>query len=490
MKFLERIFHLQENKTSIKTEIIGGLMTFVAMCYILPVVASNLYHGAGMDKQGVFVVTAFLTAIIILVMALVAKYPIALSSGLGINAYIAFTLSSSFPSWHQRMILLTVCGLVFFVLSLTPVRKIIIESIPKDIKFIISAALGGFLFFVGLKNSGIIVSNASTLVSLGNFADPAVLIAILSIVVVLILMFGRNPLLKTLAIPFGILFAAIAGLIASLIMTTSGAVEVVDGVGIYRFGNLDGMVTNLPIAPWLLPNKFADITPAKEVLFFGLFSDSYGGSDFGNDLGAIFSNPISYVAIFSVVFINLFDTTAAYLSFNDKVQVINEEGKINNYHRTVLADSTGALLAGPFGTTTVEPLAESNVGISMGARTGLASVMTAFMFILSAFIYPVFSVFTAYSVTAPALAGIGILIMVNAVQSIDIKNPTILVTLLITFILSILCYSISDGIGFGLIVYCALMLVQGKGKEVSIPIYVIAGLFIVSFTVNAIISMF
>lgn len=489
MKLLNKLFHLEEKQTSIKTEIIGGLLTFVAMCYILPVVASNLSSGAGMDKQGVFIITALATMLITLIMGLVGNLPIGLSAGLGINAYIAFTLSSSFPNWEQRMILMTLSGLLSLILFLTPVRKILINAIPMDIKFIIAASLGAFLMFVGLKNTGIIVSDGGTLVKLGSFADPAMLIAVVAIFVTIGLMFTKNNILKTMAIPFGILFAAIAGLTASIIMTSTGAMKVIDGVGYYQFGNLEGTISNLPIAPWLLNLKFADFVPAKNVVFFGLLRDSYGGQEFGKDLAGVFSNPISYVAIFSIAFINLFDTTATYLSTNDKLNVIDNEGKFTNYRRTVLADTLGTVVVGPLGTTSLEPLAESNVGISTGARTGLAAVVIALMFLLSAFIYPVFSIFTANTVTAPALVGIGLVVLNTSLSQLDFKKMDIVFVGVIAILISVLTYSISNGIGFGLIAYCLIKIVEGKYKEVNLPVYIIAALFIIAFTAQTIVDV-
>lgn len=490
---------MEERQTSIKKEIIGGLLTFIAMCYLLPVVASNLSNGAGMDKQGVFVMTALATMLITLIMGLVGNLPIGLSCGLAINAYVAFTLSSSFPHWEQRMILLTVSGLLSLVLFLSPVRKYLINAIPMDIKYIIAASLGAFLIFVGLKNSGIIVSDASinngilntgTLVKLGSFADPAMLIAILAIFVTIGLMFTKNSILKTMAIPFGILFAAIAGLIASLIMTSTGAMKIVDGVGVYQFGNLEGTASNLPIAPWLIKDlKFADLLPAKNVVFFGLLRDAYNGKEFASDLGYVFSNPVSYVAIFSIAFINLFDTTATYLSVNDKVKVMDEEGKFISYRRTVIADTIGTVVVGPLGTTTVEPLAEANVGATAGAKTGLAAVVIAFMFLLSAFIYPIFSVFTANTVTAPAIVGIGLVILSSSLSQLDFKKPDILIVSVIAILMSVLTYSISNGIGFGLIAYCIIKIIEGKIKEIGLPIFIITGLFIIAFIAETIVKV-
>ena len=489
MKFLNKLFHLDERKTSLKFEIIGGLITFVALCYILPVVASNLANGAGMNKQGVFVVTALLTFIITLIMGLVGNLPITLSTGLGINAYIAFTLSNAFPNWEQRMILMTISGIFSFILFLTPVRKFIINAIPKDLKLIIAGCLGAFLIFVGLKNAGVVVADGGTLVKLGNFADPGMLISVLAIFVAIGFMFSKNTILKSMAIPLGILFAAIAGLTSSLIMTSTGAMQIVNGVGIYQFGKLQGTASTLPIAPCLIDNlKFADLAPMKEVFLFGLFRDSYSGKDFASDLGVVFSNPVTYVAIFSIAFINIFDTTATYLSTNDRTGILDEEGKIINYHRTAMADSFGSLLAGPFGTTTIEPLAESNIGIAFGAKTGLAACISAFMFLLSAFIYPIFSIFTANSVTAPAIVGIGIIIMSSTISQLDLKRLDILIVAVISMILSVLTYSISNGIGFGLIAYCVINVVSGKQKEVGLPVYIITGLFVVAFIAEAIVN--
>ena len=487
MKFLNKLFHLEEKQASIKTEIIGGLITFVAMCYILPVNASIL-SSMGMNSQGIFVMTALLSFFVTMIMGVVANYPIVLSAGMGLNAYIAFTLSSTFPSWHQRMILLTVCGLLFFILSLTPVRKKIIEAIPKDLKCIISAALGAFILFVGLKNSGIIVADSGTLVKLGNFSDPAMLIAIVSIFVTIGLMFSSNSILKTMAIPFGILFAAIAGLTASLIMTGTGAMTVENGSGIYHFGSLEGVVSNLPIAPWLTGAKFADIAPAKDVMFYGLLNNGYDGDQFGKDIIAVFASPVSYVAIFSMIFVNLFDTTATLIAIGEKTGVIDENGKMQNYRKAVLADATGALICGPLGTSTVTSFAESNVGVSMGAKTGLSACIAALMFLLSAFIYPVFSIFTAFSVTAPALVCVGLMILASSVAGMDIKNPEIAFTAAMGVLFAVLCYSISNGIGFALITYCVIKTIQGKQKEVGIPIYIIAGLFIVAFAAETIVN--
>ena len=477
MKFFNRLFHLEEKQASLKTEIIGGIITFIAMCYILPVNASIL-GSMGMDKTGVFAATAFISFLVTMIMGLVANYPIVLSAGMGINAYVAFTLSSSFDSWQQRMILLTVCGVLFFIFSLTPIRKLIIEAIPRRIKCVISAALGAFILFVGLKGSGIIVSNETTLVSLGDFSDPAMLIAIISIFITIAFMFSRNKVIKTLAIPLGILFAAIAGLISSTMLYYGSGKDIT------------ALPENLPIAPWIAGIKFADVSPIKNVLMFGIFSGSgYSGQNFSNDLVKVFTSPVSYVAIFSMMFVNLFDTTATLITVGEKTGLIDEKGKMHNYRKAVLADASGALICGPLGTSTVTSFAESNVGVSMGAKTGLSACVAALLFLSSAFIYPVFSIFTAGSVTAPALVCVGLTIITNAIGELDLKEWTTSFTLIIGMLFAVLCYSISNGIGFALITYCVIMVAQGKGSKVRIPIYIIAGLFVVAFIAETLVKV-
>ena len=486
-KILNKIFHLQEKQASIKTEIIGGLITFIAMCYILPV-NSQILSSMGMSSSGVFIATALLSFLVTMIMGVIANYPLVLSAGMGLNAYVSFTLSSGFESWQQRMILLTITGILFFILSLTPIRKIIIESIPKPLKNIISASLGAFILFVGLKGTGIITGDSSTLVTLGNFADPAVSIGILAILISIGLMFAKNKTVKMMAVPIGILVAAITGLITSMIMKSNGAIAYIDGNWTYTFGSLSGVKTNLPIAPWYEESglKFADFSGFKEVLFFGSLN-GYSGEQFSADLVKVFTSPVSYVAIFSMIFVNLFDTTATLIAVGEKTGIIDQNGKMQNYHKAVLADASGALICGPLGTSTVTSFAESNVGVSLGAKTGLMAVVSALMFLLSAFIYPIFSIFTAGSVTAAALVSVGLSIISSSISELDFKDLTISFTAIISILFAVLCYSISNGIGFGLITYSIILTVQGRYKEVGLPIYIISSLFIISFVLSVIV---
>ena len=190
--------------------------------------------------------------------------------------------------------------------------------------------------------------------------------------------------------------------------------------------------------------------------------------------------------MFSMMFVNLFDTTATLLAVGKNTGIINEKGEMQNYRKAVLADATGALICAPLGTSTVTSFAESNVGVSMGAKTGLAAVVSALMFLLSAFIFPVFSIFTAGSVTAAALVCVGCMIFVGNIKDVNLKDPIAAFTAIITVLFSLLCYSIANGIGIGLICYIVMMLFARRAKEIKLPIYIIGGLFIVAFTANTI----
>ncbi|MDR0934797.1 MAG: NCS2 family permease [Erysipelotrichaceae bacterium] len=478
MKFLENLFNFKARGSSLKTEIIGGIVTFIAMCYILPVNAGIL-KDMGMNEAGVFASTAIVGCLVTMIMGLVANYPIALSAGMGLNAYITYSVAGDFGfSWQEAMILLTITGILFLIMSLTPLRRIIIETIPKDLKLIISAGLGAFICFVGLKGAGIVTSNASTLVGIGNLSSPAVLIALIGAILTLGLMFIKHKGIANMAIPIGILFAAVIGVATYLIIY-------------YAAGADSDLLSGLPVAPWLdnglnskwFANGFGD------VIFYGYVGSDIPTKDFGTMILDILSNPGSYIAIFSMIFVNLFDTTSTLLAIGRDAGMIDHDGKIKNYQRAVLADATGAAICAPLGTSTVTSFAESGVGVSMGAKTGLASVVTALLFLLAAFIFPVFSIFTFGSVTAPALIAVGAMIFVNNFKAINFDDKIAGFTGFITVIMILLTYSISSGLGIGIITYCVMMLFARRHKEVSLITYIIAGLFVLSFAANELIKI-
>ena len=480
--FLERIFHIKEKGSNIGKEILGGAITFIAICYILPVNAGILNY-MGMDTSGVFAMTAILSCVVTLIMAFVANYPITLSTGMGLNAYLAYTLSEGlgFNTWQQKMILLTITGIIFFIFSLTPIRKIIIEAIPKKVQLIISMALGAFIALVGLKSSSIISANSSTLVQLTDFDNPGVVIALVGTFIGLVFMFCKSKMLSQLGIPAALVITAIAAVIATAILQKNGvSAETITNT--YK----------LPLLPWTKEAGVSwGISGVDQVFAYGLLGKDASGNalysvkTLGNDLVTIFTNPASYIAIFSLMFVNLFDTTATLLAVGSSAGFIDENGKMQNYRRAVIADASGALICGPCGTSTLTSFAESNIAIEMGARTGLAAFTSAFLFLLSAFIYPIFSIFTAGCVTAPALICVGVLIMFGAGKNLDFKDMSIAFVTFLTLLFTILTYSLSTGIGIGIISYIVICLAQRKLKEINIPLYAIGALFIISFVLTA-----
>lgn len=466
---ISKFFHLRERGGNYRSEIIGGIVTFLAMSYILPV-NSAILSSTGMNPLGVFGSTALVSAIVTLIMALVANCPVALSAGMGLNAYLAYTVCGQLGySWQEGMILLTVTGILFFVFSLTPVRRKIIEAFPEDLKAIISAGLGAFIAFVGLKGSGIIVSDSSTLVKLGSLSDPAVLLAIFGTILILVLMNikTKKGILSSLAVPLGMLTIAVVGII-------------IKACGVNN--------SNLP---WADFSTHWGMNNYEDVFAYGLLSSGQDGVVTGNAfwglVGDVFSKPASYVVIFSLMFVNLFDTTATLMAIGRDTELFGKDGKMKD-NRVIMADATGALICAPLGTATVTSFVESTIGVKIGAKTGIASVVTAALFLLSAFAYPIFEAFTSACVTCPALVVVGAMIFSGNLKGIKWAEPEVGFSAFITILMIVLTYSLTNGIGFGLFVYCAIMIARGKGKDISWILYTVAGVYVLSFVLNEVLK--
>ncbi len=468
--FISRFFHIRERNGKVSNEILGGVVVFLAMCYILPVNASILSN-TGMSSLGVFASTAIVSAIATILMGLIANCPIALSAGMGLNAYLSYTVCGVLGyNWQECLILLTITGILFFIFSLTPIRRKIIDAFPIDLKSIISAGLGAFIAFVGLKGSGIIASDSSTLVTLVELTSPVVIITIIRIFHVLFLMFFKTKrgILSSLAVPIGMLATALLGY---LIWALTGA----------------DASSSLPHADFTSNWGAGSIT---DVIFYGLIgSDATyaSGSAFADSLVNVLTNPISYAVIFSMIFVNMFDTTATLMAVGRDVGIMDENGKMTN-NRAIIADATGALICAPLGTSTVTSFAESTIGVKIGARTGLSAIVTGLLFLLAAFIYPIFELFTYSCVSCAALVSVGALIFVNNLQKINWKDAAIGFSAFITVMMIVLTYSLTDGIGFGLLTYIIIMLATRRGKEVNWIIYVVTAFYIVCFAINAIVA--
>ena len=461
INFLDRYFHISERGSTIGRELIGGLIVFLAMIYILPVNTNILSAGMGISSGAVFAATAICSAACTIFMGIFAKFPVALSAGMGMNTFIAFTVCGILGyTWGEALTLIVIAGILFFILTLTPLREKIINAIPKSLKLIISAGLGAFICFVGLKMGGIIQADSGTFVKLGNLTSPTVLLTLFGILLVLFLLNFKNPTIKKLAIVIAMAATAIIGVILGLL-------------------NVDGM-------PTFSTNNLGNISEIKETF----------GTCFKVENLKVLGDFRSYAIIFSLIFVNLFDTTATLLAVGKDAKILDENGQMIGGKKAMLADAGGAIICGILGTSTVTSFAESTIGVESGARTGLCSTFTGILFGLTLLIYPAFSIFAPVQIgadsltpiTSLALVALGAMMFSN-LKEIDWDDKIIVFTGFISIILMILCYSISDGLGFGIIAYCIMMLGAGRGKEVHPLIYGIGCFYVLNFALSAIIPL-
>lgn len=463
---MEKLFRIKERGSSAWTEILGGLVTFVSMIYVCSA-NGDILESIGMPTEGTFAITALLSAFCCFLMGFVANCPIGLSCAMGMNSFLAYTIGMSMGfSWQECMIILTTAGILYFIFSLTPVRSIIINKIPKNLKLIISAGLGAFICFVGLNGGGHGIINLSgEIPELGSLSDPSILIPLCGVILIVALMFFKKvPLIAKLAIPIGVIVCAIVSISVN-------------------YGCYDGINPDLAS----FNGDFGlNVYKIKEILFFGTLNDN--GASFVTNLTNVFTSPSAYIAIFSLIFLNLFVSTATLLSVGKDCGLINENGELINPKRVVIVDATGSFICGPFGTATVTVLAESSTGISLGARTGLATIVTGLLFLLTAFIYPVFSIFSSWSVTAPALICVGGSIFAGNLKDLDWKDYRNGIVAFFTIIFMLLTYSLSTGLGIGIIMYVIINLVSGRYKENNTILYVIAGLYILAFTLTEVVK--
>lgn len=446
---LEKLFKLNEKKTDVKTEIIAGITTFLAMAYILGVNPSIL-GDAGMDMQSVFMATALASAFASIVMGIVANYPVALAPGMGVNALFAYTVVLGMGySWQAALASVFVSGIVFLIISVTGIRKMIINAIPVQLKLAIGAGIGFFIAFVGLKNAGIIVANASTFVSVGSFTNPAVLLAVVGILVTVFLVIKKVPA----AVFVGMIITAVIGLVAYELF----GISVVDAV------------TGAELMPSLPSTVF---TTNFEMNTLGAFTSGFG---------ELFSNAgTAFVIIFSFLFVDFFDTAGTLVAIGNKIGLVNEEGELENAERALIADSVGTVVGAALGTSTVTSFVESSSGVGVGGRTGLTAVTTGVLFLLSIFISPIVLNTAVSAVTAPALIVVGIM-MAQQLGGINFDDMVFASAGFVTVIMMILTYSISNGIALGFIVYAVAMIAAGKIKEISPIIWVLVLIFIMYF---------
>ena len=442
---LEKLFHLKENKTSVRTELIAGLTTFLAMAYILGVNPSVL-GDAGMDVSSVFLATALSAAVASVIMGLLANYPVALAAGMGVNALFAYTVCGQMGySWSAALAGVFISGVIFILISVTGVRKMIINAIPVQMKLAIGAGIGFFIAFVGLKNAGIVVANESTFVAIGNFSDPTVLLALFGILITLLLVIRKVPA----AVFVGMVITALIGIVAGTVF------------------HIEGM-PSLPDGSFITTNFHME-----------------GAGAFMNGFGELFADPAkSLVMIFSFLFVDFFDTAGTLVAIGSKIGLVNPQtGELKNAERALLADAIGTVFGAAVGTSTVTSFVESSSGVGVGGRTGLTAVTTGVLFLLSILISPQILSAVTNAVTAPALVVVGVM-MAQQLKSIDWEDMMIAAAAFVTIIVMVLGYSISNGIAFGFIVYTIGMIGAGKTKDIHPTVWVLDVIFLIYFWVT------
>ncbi len=433
----EKMFKLKEKGTSVKTELIAGLTTFLAMAYILAV-NPGMLGITGMSVQSVFLATAISAGISSIIMGVLANYPVALAPGMGVNALFAFTLCGSMGySWQAALAAVFLSGIIFILISVTGVRKMIINAIPAQLKLAIGAGIGFFIAFIGLKNAGIIVANESTFVALGKLSEPTVLLAVFGLVITLFLLAKK----VSAAVFVGLVITAVVGVICGLMG-----------------------IEEMPMLP-------------QQVFSFDFEMPTLGA--FASGFGELFSNPNTFIALFSLLFVDFFDTAGTLLGVANRANLVDENGELERIEPALLSDAIGTTIGAILGTSTVTSFVESTSGVESGGRTGLTACTTGILFLLSVFFYPLLSTITN-AVTAPALIVVGIL-MAQQLGGIDWNDFVFAAAGFTTVIMMILCYSISNGIALGFITYAVAMVGTNRTKEIKPIVWVLVAIFIVYF---------
>ncbi len=452
---MEKLFHLKENHTDVKTEVMAGITTFMTMAYILAV-NPNILSAAGMDARAVLIATSLAAFVGTMLMAFLANYPFALAPGMGLNAYFAYTVVLSMGySWQMALLAVFVEGIVFIVLSLTNVREAIFNAIPLTLKSAVSVGIGLFVAFVGLQNAKLIVNSDSTLLTYQHFKGETFhsvgIGALLTLIGVLLI---AVMLIKNVkgAILYGIILTWVLGIICEL-------------TGIYVPDAEAGMYSVIPTA-------------------FVSFDFSSLGNTFGQVFNLDFTNfniGNFIVVMFAFLFVDLFDTLGTLIGVASKADMLDEEGKLPRIKGALLADAIATSAGAVLGTSTTTTYVESASGVTEGGRTGLTAATTAVLFLLASIFSPLFLTIPSFA-TAPALIVVGFYMM-GAVVKINFDDMTDAIPAFLTILVMPLAYSISEGIAIGVVSWTLINLLSGKAKEKKITplMYVLTVLFILKY---------
>nr|WP_216620422.1 NCS2 family permease [Vibrio coralliilyticus] len=435
---LESVFKITQRNTTLGTELYAGFITFLAMSYILAVNPAILGSIPGMDKGAVFTATAIAAAVATLIMGIWGNYPVMLAPGMSMNGFFKGMLLSSSVAlvWHEALFGIFLSGVLYLILSMTNIRKAMIESIPEDLKLAITVSLGLFIAFLGLKNAGIIVSNPIILVSMGKVTDPQVIIAYISI------------------------FVALGCMVRDIKLATF--ISFVTAIVLTVFADMVMGTNNAPI-----PEQFVSAPPSLADSFGAVFDFSGLTADKMFDL-------LFIVIIFLIV--DFFDGLSTIVGVGRDAGIIDKDGKVPNARSALVADAGGTVIGSVLGTTSITAFSESGIASSQGAKTGLAAVMVAGLFLVSLFLYPLFSIFSA-AMVAPAMVVVGIY-MIGRLGQISWEQKESRIAAFFTIMFTVLSFSPANGMAMGFISYAFTMVVAGKGKQVHPVIYALSAIFL------------
>jgi AGZA family xanthine/uracil permease-like MFS transporter len=443
--FLESFFGFKENGTTLKTEILAGLTTFVTMAYIIivnPLTLAGPNAHTGMDFGAVLMATCISSAVATLFMGLFANYPFALAPGMGLNAFFTYGLCGAMGlSWQVALGAVFISGCIALLVTLTKIRETIIKAIPMPLKTAVSAGIGLFIAFIGLKNAGIIIQNPATFVSLGKMSDPGVLLAIFGLMLTGVLLIRKVT----------------GSVIIGILVTTV--------IGLFIPGAEGKMLTNFVPGAFGIFDHIPSIAPGAFKL------DIMGALKFS-----------LFAPIFSLFFVDLFDTIGTFVGVASKTGMIDEEGNLQRGSKALFADSIGTVIGALFGTSNTTTYVESAAGVNVGGRTGMTSVVVAICFLLSTFLSPLVLAVPSVA-TAPALILVGVM-MCSSLVEIDWNDMFIAIPCLLTIFMMPLTFSIATGLACGFVTYVLLALFSGKAKEVHWFMYILAVLFLAYFMVQ------
>ena len=428
LAILEKTFDLKLNNTTVKKELLAGFTTFITMAYII-FVNPQMMAASGMDQGASFVGTCLAAAIACIAMGLYANWPVGLAPGMGLNAFFTYTVVNEMGyAWEIALGAVFLAGILFVIMSVTPLRRWMLDSIPLNLRIAMGSGVGLFIGFIGLKSGGIIISNDATLLSLGDFSKIETILAALGFLSITILSVRKIPG----AIIIGVLGITIIGVFLGIV-------------------NFNGVVSMPPaLAPTLMK---LDIIGALDLAMISV--------------------------IMSFLFVNLFDTAGTLLGVATRANLVDEKGDIKNLDKALKADSSSSVFGAFFGCSPVTSYVESSAGIEAGGRTGLAAVVVGILFIIAIFFSPIAAIIPAYA-TAGALVYVAIL-MLSGMERLNWQDSSELLPALIIIIMIPLTFSIANGIALGFIAYIAIKIFTGKLKSISSGAWFLGLVFLSKF---------